>query len=223
MSENLAPNQSLVTEPKVDGSAAPETEKTAVEDAKEESAEATKEVPADKTDAEPKAEEPKQEEPKKVVPEKYDLKLPDGAILDASYIEKISDLAKAKGFSNEEAQERLNETNKFVSSFVEGQKALAATVNDKQWYDELKNDREIGGDKFTESGQLAYNAAVEIFGEEFPAKIAEMKLNHNPMLFRGLVKLGKLMANDKTVTGGKLPKAEKSMAERIYPQNNKEQ
>src|SRR5688572_20896218 len=60
-------------------------------------------------------EAPKEQKP--VVPEKYDLKLPEGSLLEAAQMEKISAYAKEKGLSNEQAQELLERENDAVSGY----------------------------------------------------------------------------------------------------------
>jgi hypothetical protein len=47
----------------------------------------------------------------KVVPEKYDLKLPEASLLDASHVEKLTAFAKERGLSNDEAQALLEREN----------------------------------------------------------------------------------------------------------------
>ena len=54
----------------------------------------------------PPAEPPKSApaSPAKIVPEKYDLKIPDGALITPADVERIATFAKERGLSNEEAQ-----------------------------------------------------------------------------------------------------------------------
>lgn len=126
----------------------------------------------------------------KVAPEKYDLKLPKDAVLDASALERIAAHARERGLSQEDAQALVDRDNATISSYVAGQQARVKALNDGQWATELKNDPEIGGDKLAENGKVALTAAKQWFGDAFVEFLVAQGLNHHPMLFRGLVKLG---------------------------------
>jgi hypothetical protein len=149
------------------------------------------------------------------VPEKYELKLPENSPLQASALEEIAAFAKEQGFSNEQAQKLVERQSEAIARFVEGQKEQLHTA-DADWKKTLSADPEIGGIALEENGKVAFRAAAKFFGEEFVDAMIDMKLNHYPPLFKGLVRIGKAMANDSFVPPGSAAGAKKSAEEVLY-------
>ena len=171
-----------------------------------------------------KTEETKAAKPEEAKKEEtLDLKLPEGSKLDASIVEKVTAFAKEKGLTSEQAQTIIDEKHSAVEEYDAQQKQVLATANDVTWKDELMKDPDIGGTKFEEAGILAAKAADQWFGEGFAEQLKTMKLNHNPTLFRGLVKLAKAGANDTAVIPGNNPGRGKEPVEKLmYPNMFKE-
>lgn len=175
-----------------------------------------------------KAPEPKKEEEKSpaekqiekpAVPDKYELKLPDGSKLGKVDVAKVESLAREKGWSQEKAQEVLNDRHAFRSEMEQQQSQTIKDLNEKTWKEQLMADPEVGGQKFEQSGHLAYKAVERFGGKEFADQLKAMNLNHQPELFKMLVNIGKAMESDKFVTnnpsaaGGKVPPEA-----RMYPE-----
>lgn len=157
--------------------------------------------------------------PAKVVPETYDLKLPQGSLLDASVIEKTAAFAKENGLSNEAAQAILDRENSDVAAYVDAQKAQVAQQQDA-WIKESQTDKEFGGEKFAENAELA-KRAVERFGSDaFKKALNETKLGNHPELLRVFVRIGKAMADDKFLPPGAMTQGKKSPAEILYGPDN---
>jgi hypothetical protein len=163
----------------------------------------------------PAAGAPQAVEQKPAVPEKYNLKLPDGALLGAGHVEKVASFAKERGLSEAQAQALLERENETVSTYMRDHND-AFKKQTETWVQELTTDKEFGGEQLNENGQLAYRAASQWFGEEFVDLIKQANLNHHPMLFRGLVRLGRAMADDKLVMGAHGGMPVKSTAEVFY-------
>lgn len=162
-------------------------------------------------------------ETKADAPVEYKLKVPEGSKLGAEYVEKFVSLAKETGLPPDKAQVFLDREIQAQADFAEAQKAELKTLNEKTWLEELKADKEIGGEKFAASGQAAFKAGAFLFGEDGVQALVKAGLNHNPLLFRGLVKLGNLMNNDSFVLpGAQSAPAQKSVADLFYGKPNKE-
>jgi len=162
---------------------------------------------------------------KPAVPEKYELKLAEGSKLSATAVEEVSALAKAKGYTNEQAQELLDQRQTAVSSYQEQLQQELATLNDKTWKQELIADKEFGGAKFDENMILAHSAAEKWFGKEFADSLKAAGLNHNPRLMKGLHRIAMAGANDTAVLPGNQDSRGKVPLERqMYPKmfDNKE-
>jgi len=177
-----------------------------------------------KTEAEvQKAEETKGAEEKSTVPEKYELKLPEGSLLDASTIEKISAEAREKGLSNEDAQALLDRENMAVAAYHETQMKQVEDIRNG-WSKAAEADPEVGGQGFKENVELA-RRAIERFGsEEFRKALDETGFGNHPEVIRTFVRIGKSMADDKLVHAKDHGAGDqKSAAELFYPSMAKQQ
>ena len=175
---------------------------------------ATTEAEAKPADKAP-AEETKPPEQKPVVPEKYDIKLPDGSLLDPARVEKIAALAKERGLSNEDAQGLLNSEHEAIASFVSTQQK-AMEERSQQWMTVVQNDNEMGGEAFKANVEHA-KRAVERFGSpELKSALDNTGLGNHPELVRAFMRIGKAMAEDKFVHGGGATSAGESKANVLY-------
>jgi len=156
----------------------------------------------DKTKAqEPaKTEVPKTEEKKTVVPEKYELKLPEGSLLDAKASERIAAYAKSQGLSNEQAQALLEREHGAVSLFAEGQKAELTRLG-KEWVATATGDKEIGGtdENFKKNVTLARRVIARFSSDGFLDALDKTGLGNHPELIRTFVRIGKMVGEDKLV------------------------
>jgi len=83
----------------------------------------------------------------------------------------------------------------------------------------LRSDPDIGGEKFSENQELALKALKQYFGDEFSLVLQKMNLTNYPLLFKGLVRIGRASQNDAFVhpgTKGKTLSGEKTFAEALY-------
>lgn len=166
-----------------------------------------------------KTEEPKEVKP--VVPEKYELKLPEGSLLDASAIEKTTAMAKASGLSNDQAQKLLEHESNSIASFVEVQKQQLKQTSES-WATEIMNDKEYGGAEFEKNAELAKRVVHKFASDGFRKTLNETGLGNHPDLVRTFVRIGKAMAEDKLVLPGSAPSDIKKRHEDIlYPESNK--
>lgn len=151
------------------------------------------------------------------VPEKYDLKLPEGSKLDQKAIEGVAEYAKAQKLTNEQAQAVLERDNAVATQYAETMTNQLKSMNETTWKDQLVADKDFGGTNFEASGRLAARGAEAFFGAEFTEELKAMNLNHHPKLFKGFVKIGRAMMDDKLVLGSDKPKTEKkSPADVLY-------
>lgn len=212
-------NETPVTET---ATAAPEAEKT------QQTESTTPKEGAEKTAPESmvtlaEVEKPKEGEKEKTettaakIPEKYDLKLPKDSKLDATYLEKVQAIAKEKGWTNERAQEHIEERHAAITEFETGQRRELETLNDKTWKEELFADPDFGGKNFEQNGHMAYKAAERFGGKEFADSMKAMKLNHHPQLFKFLVRVGRAMESDKIVTTNERTSGSMPIEQRLYP------
>jgi len=153
---------------------------------------------------------------KSEVPEKYDLKLSEDSILDASRLDEIASIAREQGLSNEAAQDLVDIEEGAVDAHILSLEAQADATH-KEWETTIKEDKELGGEHLTETKELCARV-VETFGNDELAEMLEAtNLEAHPGWVRFAAKIGKMMSDDKffpvkgAVTGG-----EKSMEQIFY-------
>ena len=176
-----------------------------------------KEAKDDKKDDD-KADDKKEEKSKddKKTPEKYELELPKESVLQKEHLEKIESFAKEQGFSQEQAQAQVERDNQLIVEAREEAKAELARLADDVWPKEAKDDKEIGGDNFKESAELAKRVFKRYGSEKLRDILNDTGYGNHPELLRFAVKIGKSMAEDKFVAGSSSQSGEKDIAEVFY-------
>ena len=132
------------------------------------------------------------------VPDKYELKLPDGSLLDTQAVEKIAAYAKGRGLSNEEAQAYLERQDEAVESYVESQKT-SHEARAKAWVEELKTDKDFGGEAFGKNAELSKRVVDRFFPPEFKKALDESGMGNYPPLVKGFAAVGRAMSDDQLV------------------------
>ncbi len=133
------------------------------------------------------------------VPEKYDLKLDDGSLLDAAYVEQFSQFAKEKKLTQDQAQEFLQREAQALNSFVQKQQQEFEKVQ-AEWVNQIKNDSEIGGEKFNQSIELAHRALKQFASDSFLKELETTGYGNHPELVRVFAKIGNMIKEDKMIS-----------------------
>lgn len=139
-----------------------------------------------------------EEKPEAKAPEKYELKLPDGAKdwLDENDLKAIETTAKAKGWTNDQAQTVLNEH------------AEALAAQSAAFRAATEADTTYGGDKLQDTQRLGSLALDKLrpkgttHGDAFRSLLVKSGYGNNLEVVSFLADLGKLMAEDSHVAGG---------------------
>lgn len=162
------------------------------------------------------AEAPKGEEAK---PAEVELKLPENSLLDANAVERISAYAKQKGLDNTQAQMLLERESEAVSTFrAEQEAALKAKAT--EWKEELKRDKEFGGEAFTKNAELAMRALKQYADPEFVEVLESTGLGNHPALVKMLCRIGKARGEDSFVNPSAHGTQKKDLADVFYGSNN---
>lgn len=142
-------------------------------------------------------------------PEKYELKVPEGALVDVARLER---LARANKFSNEAAQSALEIAN------------ALAIEQANEYLEETKADKTYGGEKLAESQQLAAAGLDKIAPKGTPhgdglRALLQSGVGNNLYVMAALATVGRMTKEDGAVegapSGGDTKK--KSIEERLYP------
>jgi hypothetical protein len=190
-----------------DGDKKPEVEAKEEKEVEESSEPETEEVV--------EGEEPKAAEADKSKDE-FTLKMPEETLLSESVLDDIASIAKEQGLSDEQAQKFLDKQSEVISNYHED---LETQFDDQvtAWGDEIKADKELGGDNLEGSIMLAKRAVTEFAGEEFLAELDKTGYGNHPQLFRMLTKIGKELSAGDLVEGNRTAPDPKSFADRFYP------
>lgn len=150
------------------------------------------------------------------VPSEYTLTLDDDSPLKDEAMDEIAAYARQHGLSNKQAQDLLDRESKMVSEYRDDQ--LQAWDNtQKQWVEAAKADKEIGGDNFSESAELAKRVIQRYGTEELNAALNQGYGNH-PEIIRVFSRIGKELQEKQLITGdGPVGKFNgKSTADTLY-------
>ncbi len=143
----------------------------------------------DKVDKE--AAEKAEKEKKPAAPEKYEFTPPEGQELDANALAVFEPIAKELGLSQEQAQKLVD-----IYPQIQQQQAEAWSKQVADWGEQVKADKEIGGDKFNASVGAAQRALDQFGNPELREYLNASGLGNHPALVRFCAKVGKAMAED---------------------------
>lgn len=151
-----------------------------------------------------------------VVPEKYDLKLPEGSLIDPSALEEFSAQAKADKLTQEQAQTRLERDSALFASFEKSQQAKLESESTK-WIESVKTDKEIGGDELNRNVEVAKQVVQKFGTPQLMEDLNRTRLGNYPEFVRMMVRIGKAMSPDQLIVpGSSTPKTEKPIEDIFY-------
>jgi len=130
-------------------------------------------------------------EKKPAAPEKYEFTPPEGQELDANALAVFEPIAKELGLSQEQAQKLVD-----IYPQIQQQQAEAWSKQVADWGEQVKADKEIGGDKFNASVGAAQRALDQFGNTELREYLNASGLGNHPALVRFCAKVGKAMAED---------------------------
>lgn len=200
----------------------PETPAPSVHDAAIAAVEAwqtnpTPELKAAAQEAIKQAKEFKPEPAKADIPEKYELKLPDGAKLDAKHPEAIAAFAKANGLSQKAAQALLERDANYSKAQVEKIDADYKTFM-ADLAKQAKADPEIGGANFDANVNKSARVIARFDTNGQVQKVLdESGYGSHPEIIRFFTKVFAAMKEDDLVIPSAQPGPKKSMEEKFYP------
>lgn len=149
-----------------------------------------------------------------VVPESYDLKMPEGVELDTAAADEFTAVAKELKLDQGAAQKLADIAGKMAQKQIEAHAKAVET-----WTEQVKTDKEIGGDKLEQSLGVA-RQAIDAFGStELKALLNSTGLGNHPEVVKFAHRVGKAISEDRLVTGS--PKgAETDLAKKLFPNMN---
>lgn len=155
---------------------------------------------------------------KEGAPEAYEFKVPEGMTLDQKVVEEFTPLAKELGLSQENAQKMVDLYASQVQKFHQAQLDNWRNTLD-EWASSVKADKEIGGENYDTSVRHARAAIQKFGGQELRDVLNASGMGANPELVRVFARIGKAMAEDQIVLGGK-ESGPTDVAKILYPSMN---
>lgn len=181
---------------------------TATSEAQADAAAESAEGDADKGD--------KEKEAAPGAPETYaDFTVPEGVALDEATVGEFSTLAKELNLPQEQAQKVVDIGVQMAQRWAE-ESQTALTEMQAEWRRTAEADPEIGGEALAQNLSIAKKALDAFASPAFRQELEATKLGDHPEFIRMMVKAGKAMSEDTLITPSGTAKAERSLAERIY-------
>ena len=174
----------------------------------------TEDTVDDKADGEQEA-DLEQKDSNKEIPEAYTFDMPEGVELDEKLANEFSPIMKDIGLTNEQA-------NKLAAKLAEvrmqeGQSQIDEyNSNLTKWENEVKADKELGGNNFDNTSRVASLAVEKLGSPELIELLDNSGLGSHPALVRFSFNAGKLLQEDDVSVGEPSPE-KKDAASRLYP------
>lgn len=154
-------------------------------------------------------------------PIEYKIVLPKDAVIEATAVERITAFAKAHQLSPEAAQQALDHANAEVVADRAAQQQRQAeafkTLSRETWVNELKADKEFGGEKFDATVLESKRAGDKFMTAEEKQILNETGWGNHPLLVRIFARVGRAMGEDGLVTGrGSTTPGQTSAAQKLY-------
>ena len=154
-------------------------------------------------------------------PEKYEqFTAPEGVQLDQELVTEFTTLAKAKNLSQEAAQEVLNLGAKAVQKALSAQTERWGEIREG-WVNDLKADKEFGGEKFNETVEGAKRALKRFGSDSFTGFLNATGYGDNADFIRLLARVDKATREDTVVDGDEKGEGAKDAASVLYPNQGK--
>ena len=152
----------------------------------------------------------------KGVPEKYDIKAPEGVTLNEARIAEATEIFKANGLTNKQAQEMVN---LFVKQTAVAQKEAEDTFNAFKENSAKETMEALGANAKTE---LNFVAKVKnMFSPETVEILSASGMGNQKSFIMDLAKIGRLFSEERNVDTGKGSAGGKDIADVLYPNYNK--
>jgi hypothetical protein len=166
-------------------------------------------------DTKPEGQDTKPEEQRPVVPEEYaDFTFPEGIEIDKAQLDAAKAQFKEAGYTQEQAQKAID---LYIKSMQEQQELFLQER--KNWVNEIKADKEFGGDKFDATVKGAQLALRKFDADGKMVELLETSgFGDHPGVIKFLARIHAALSEDKVFDdrerGGKTDN--RPLAERLY-------
>lgn len=145
-----------------------------------------------------------------------DFTLPEGIAIDAQAMTEAKQLFAADGLSQERAQNYLDLYTSKLKEAAEAPYQLWADTQ-RDWQQQVRNDREIGGAKLAGNLAIAGKAIDRFGGTALRQALNLSGAGNHPDVIRAFIRIGKAISEDALVLGRGTAQDNRSRADRLYP------
>jgi hypothetical protein len=142
----------------------------------------------------------------------YEFTLPEGFTANEELAGELKALAKENGLSKEATQKLAD-----LGVKMQQQQAEAWQTQVDQWAEQVKADKELGGEKFEENISLAKQALDKFGGQELKDLLQSTGFGNHPAIVKAFYNIGKSVSNDTLVVSNGASKEAKSTADVMFP------
>lgn len=143
----------------------------------------------------------------------YEFTAPEGMELDQASTDEFRAIAKELKLPKDAAQKVVDLAVKREAARMEAHKAAISG-----WADEVRNDKELGGDKLNETLATA-KKAIDLGPPELKELLNNSGIGNHPAVVKWAYTVGKALSEDSFVSG-KAGAQPKSTASRLFPNMN---
>lgn len=153
--------------------------------------------------------------------EVYDFKAPEGMVLDQELLGEFTGIVKEAGLKSDVAKKIFEVGPKLMSKWQAAQ-AENFLKTRESWVNEIKNDKDFGGDKFQSTVDMAIKGVsfAEKHSPGLRKLLQETGWGDNPVLVKAFRAIGQALGEDTMVGGSTGNGGEKTLAQRLYPNMN---
>lgn len=145
-----------------------------------------------------------------------DFSVPEGVMLDPDILGDFKTIAKEHGLNQEQAQAFADLGVKMSQKWAESQQAVIAKQSE-DWAEQSRNDKEFGGEKFTENLAVIKKGRDALASPEILEIFEKTGLGNHPDVLRLFYKAGKQLSEDGFVSGSRQHTGEKTLEQKMYP------
>jgi hypothetical protein len=140
----------------------------------------------------------------------YEFKAPEGVNLDKARLDEFTAVAKELKLPADAAQKVVD-----LAIKAETARAEAHAQQVSEWAEAVKADKELGGDKLTESVATAMKA-IDLGPPELKELLNASGLGNHPAVFKWAHAVGKALSEDTFKAGAQAPAGPVDVAQRLY-------
>lgn len=150
---------------------------------------------------------------------KYELKAEEeNWFLGKEHLDDVESFAKENKLSNESAQKILDNQNSLIREYKDKEEENYWKEVDS-WADQLKEDRDFGGERFNENVKLAQKAFEKYIDTDTRKLFDERGYGNYPGLVKAFAKIGRELSGDTFERGQSSEPRKRSMEEMFYGTN----